>query len=722
MPGQVGPGTTGSGGGGGTVTGSGTTNTIAKFTSGGVVGNSQITDNGTVVNIATLGGGASINIAGSSPAGLQASGTETEIGDWDGTGNGTSLTIDDSTLTITATASSGLILNAGTGLVSQTGSGTSIVTNTAPTITGLTATGTTLLQLPNPSGLPGTNLEGELTGRDDGTLWYGSNANTWSQVNTANTVITVPGGGTGAATFTANGVLYGNTTSALQVTAQGAANSVLIANAGAPSFSQAPIINTSVQLGVVSSATGLLKLANSASSNLTTIQAGNAAAARTYTWPTNFGAAGTALTDAAGDGTLSWAAAGGGTVTVVSSGSLTSTALVTGGGTTTLQTPSATTTLDTSGLLTMPGRFINNVAGAVSAPAVTLTGAPSIAGTTTTDTPLMYFNGGAAPSTWSGVGTYIGVNSLTGFAGNFIDFHADGGASAFKVGVGGDITAGAISIANGNLLGTVSRGGFVMSADGVIQAVNNAQSGLARVTFGPSNASSSAIARDLVSSLAVQSGAGTATFNDASTAGSGTVSNRYILGIAAPTLTATNASVTNTVASTFFIGDAPTDSTNVTSTAKYALNVDAGLVRIGGISSDATHTDSTVCQDTTTHALYAGSGAVGICLGTSSRRYKEGIREETDGLSEVLELQPVRFRFDAHHGDGGVKEHSGFTAEDIAGTKLARLVDFDKEGKPNAYDWSELFPVLVNAIKDLSAQNELLNTRFNTLWNQSHAN
>ncbi len=47
----------------------------------------------------------------------------------------------------------------------------------------------------------------------------------------------------------------------------------------------------------------------------------------------------------------SWVSPGSGTVTVVGAGSLTSTALVTGGGTTTLQTPSATTTLDSSGNL-----------------------------------------------------------------------------------------------------------------------------------------------------------------------------------------------------------------------------------------------------------------------------------------------------------------------------------------------------------------------------------
>ena len=61
----------------------------------------------------------------------------------------------------------------------------------------------------------------------------------------------VASGGTGAATFTANGVLYGNTTSAIQVTAQGGANTILIANAGAPSFSASPTIGTSVTVPTV---------------------------------------------------------------------------------------------------------------------------------------------------------------------------------------------------------------------------------------------------------------------------------------------------------------------------------------------------------------------------------------------------------------------------------------------------------------------------------------
>ena len=59
-------------------------------------------------------------------------------------------------------------------------------------------------------------------------------------------LLTVPGGGLGVATLASNGVLYGNGTGVVLVTSQGAANSILTANAGAPAFSASPTIGTSV--------------------------------------------------------------------------------------------------------------------------------------------------------------------------------------------------------------------------------------------------------------------------------------------------------------------------------------------------------------------------------------------------------------------------------------------------------------------------------------------
>jgi hypothetical protein len=196
------------------------------------------------------------------------------------------------------------------------------------------------------------------------------------------------------------------------------------------------------------------------------------------------------------------------------------------------------------------------------------------------------------------------------------------------------------------------------------------------------------------------------------------VANRYLVGIAAPTLTATNASVTNTVASTVFIGDAPTDSTNTTSTAKYALNVDAGLVRIGGIGSDATHTDSSVCQDTTTHALYAGSGAAGICLGTSSVRFKENISDIKEGLAEVLKLRPRNFRYKKGIVDGGEKMQYGLVAEEVEEV-IPSIVAKGKNGEINSVDYGTLFSLLTKAVQDVveryDAQIELLNARLTTI-------
>lgn len=88
-------------------------------------------------------------------------------------------------------------------------------------------------------------------------------------------------------TFTTNGVLYGNTTSSIGVTAQGGANTVLLGNGGVPSFGTVPnaaLTNSSVTLnnGNNITVTGSpLSLGGTASFNLTgtttnAIQVGNA--------------------------------------------------------------------------------------------------------------------------------------------------------------------------------------------------------------------------------------------------------------------------------------------------------------------------------------------------------------------------------------------------------------------------------------------------------------
>jgi len=78
--------------------------------------------------------------------------------------------------------------------------------------------------------------------------------------------------------------------------------------------------------------------------------------------------------------------------------------------------------------------------GATSTPVFLMTGTPSTAGTTTTDYPLQYFNGGTAPTTWSTNGTYTGWNAVSGFTGNFWDAHVNGGGTVANLSYTGALT------------------------------------------------------------------------------------------------------------------------------------------------------------------------------------------------------------------------------------------------------------------------------------------
>ncbi len=124
------------------------------------------------------------------------------------------------------------------------------------------------------------------------------------------------------------------------------------------------------------------------------------------------------------------------------------------------------------------------------------------------------------------------------------------------------------------------------------------------------------------------------------------------------------------------------------------------------ISTDATHTDATMCEDTTTHALYFGSGSAGICLGTSSERYKHGIADLDVGVNELMKLRPVQYYLNADHGDPN-KLLYGFTAEQGM-MAFPKLVGFDAEGRPSSFDHLGVVPPLVKGFQDHEARLQAL--------------
>jgi hypothetical protein len=111
-----------------------------------------------------------------------------------------------------------------------------------------------------------------------------------------------------------------------------------------------------------------------------------------------------------------------------------------------------------------------------------------------------------------------------------------------------------------------------------------------------------------------------------------------------------------------------------------------------GMTTDATHTDATVCIDTSTRGLYFGSGTAGICLGTSSPQFKHDIAPLDVGLDQIMKLEAVAYKLNADHGDPD-KLLYGFTAEQ-GGKALPALAGVDEQGNPNTFDYLGVVPVL----------------------------
>lgn len=153
---------------------------------------------------------------------------------------------------------------------------------------------------------------------------------------------------------------------------------------------------------------------------------------------------------------------------------------------------------------------------------------------------------------------------------------------------------------------------FYSRSNGVLQLSDFTGDGFSDILIGNNNSSGMDLSRDAVNSFAIKSAAISSTFNDPITAASGTVANRYTLGIAAPIYTATNTAVTYTTAETLYIGGAPTASTNVTIGTAYALNVASGVTNLGGgIQAAALPTSDPHIAG----RLYSSAGVVMISAG-----------------------------------------------------------------------------------------------------------
>ena len=441
-------------------------------------------------------------------------------------------------------------------------------------------------------------------------------------------------GGTGAGTFTSNGVLYGNGTSALLVTAQGAANSILPANAGAPSFSASPTIGTSLTTPLLIGGTGT----TSTLTLKTTTGVGASGADLIFQVGSNGGTEAARILNSGnvGIGTASPSA-----LLHLTASSTTETLLVNQTGTGTVAdfqtngtsrlfiaksgnvgigTASPTGTLEVNS--TSANAFVVGANGATNpafqvdasaASSVTglrITSAASGAGVT-----LTAISSAATESLT--VQSKASTLTLTGSTGVIVQSTSAVSTLVFKSsnstglvlaattpnviitksGTGDTSNGGVLSTSGNTLRGANMLTGGSSNSAGAIStfqsSLGNGTGNLGTWNFNSSvskQASGTTVhtASTIMTLGSTQSShPGTAgallnfpavTWNDENTAGSGTAANANMYSMAQSTLTARNTSVISTDAATLYIAGAPTKSTNMTLTNTHGLLIAAGAV------------------------------------------------------------------------------------------------------------------------------------------------
>lgn len=135
------------------------------------------------------------------------------------------------------------------------------------------------------------------------------------------------------------------------------------------------------------------------------------------------------------------------------------------------------------------------------------------------------------------------------------------------------------------------------------------------------------------------------------------------------------------------------------------ISVTASTATFSAVASDAAATDNSACFRVSDGLFLKGSGTLGVCLGTSSMRFKvlSGPERPTDiaeSLVGVMKLHLINYRYKPGFGDGGKRRQNGLFAEDLAKV-FPECVLPDKQGRDQNVDpWCLYF-------RGLKAQQEM---------------
>lgn len=109
-------------------------------------------------------------------------------------------------------------------------------------------------------------------------------------------------------------------------------------------------------------------------------------------------------------------------------------------------------------------------------------------------------------------------------------------------------------------------------------------------------------------------------------------------------------------------------------------------------------------------SLTASSGAISATSynSTSSRRYKQNIKDFRNGLAMIQKLRPVTFDWNKK----AIKNDIGFIAEEVYEV-LPNIVHKNDKGEVESLDYSKIVPILIAAIKELSKELEEIKSTIN---------
>jgi len=88
---------------------------------------------------------------------------------------------------------------------------------------------------------------------------------------------------------------------------------------------------------------------------------------------------------------------------------------------------------------------------------------------------------------------------------------------------------------------------------------------------------------------------------------------------------------------------------------------------------------------------------------SSSKKYKQDIKDALWGLAEVLKLRPVTFKYKTQGEDEKDKKYAGFTAEEVHNLGLTDFVDY-RNNRPDSINYPNMVALMAKAIQELNAK------------------